>query len=193
MRAIDSHIVDEYVVGKWDENSFMVDLAADAEEAKRQLIHWQGALVALLMRLVVAQNLVWDFFDTCGVFRSRPVSNRRSGWMYAYYWSSAQFLMFANVNDFPAKHISVDSIADLRWQLEERRVCCIENRSIGCTVSIWSQRIGLENTYCPFSRAGDFLRFNSLDGLTELVSVFGMLATCWLLMLVYDTTGDSRW
>jgi hypothetical protein len=113
--------------------------------------------------------------------------------MYAYYWSSAQFLMFANVDDFPAKHISVDSIADLRWQLVERRVCCIENRSIGCTVSIWSQRIGLENTYCPFSRAGDFLRFNSLDDLTELGSVFGMLATCWLLMLVYDTTGDSRW
>jgi hypothetical protein len=109
--------------------------------------------------------------------------------MYAYYWSSAQFRMFAIVNDFPAKHISVDSIADLRWELEERRVCCIENRSIGCTVSIWSQRIGLDNTYCPFSRAGDFLRFNSLDGLTELGSVFGMLATCWYMTRLVTRAG----
>ena len=83
MRATGSHIVDERVIRKWNEDSFMVDLAADAEEAKRELFQWQGALVAPLMRLVVAQNLVWGFFDTCGVFGRRPVSNRRSGWVYA--------------------------------------------------------------------------------------------------------------
>jgi len=102
--------------------------------------------------------------------------------MYAYYWSIAQFQRFADVDDFPAKHIAVDLTANFRWQLEERRVRCIENRPVRYTVSIESDKIRSDTTYSPFSRAGDFLRFKVLDGLTDLGSVFGMLVTCWLLI-----------
>jgi hypothetical protein len=62
--------------------------------------------------------------DACGLFHNpildQAVSKRKGGWMYAYYRSIAQFQRFADVDDFPAKHIAVDSTADLRWQLEER-------------------------------------------------------------------------
>jgi hypothetical protein len=80
------------------------------------------------------------------------------------------------VND-SAKHIAVDSSADLRCQLEEWRVCSIEDRSVGCTVSIQLILAGMGTTHSPPSRRGDFFRFNSLDGLTRLGSVFGMLAS----------------
>jgi hypothetical protein len=100
--------------------------------------------------------------------------------MDAYHWSIAQISRLANVNEFSAKHISVDSSADLRWQLEEWRVCCIDGSTVGRTVSIQSDLIGKDTTYISFSCLGDFWRFSSLDGLT-LGLVLDMLVTCQLV------------
>jgi hypothetical protein len=186
MWTVESHIVDKCVVGEWGKDCFMVDLTADAEEAERKPLQLQGTFMAFLVQLVVFQSLFAGLLGTCGLYWLptffQAGSKRKSSWMYAYYWSNAQFQRFADVNDFSAKHISVDSVANLRWQLEERRVRCIENRSIRDTVSIEFDKTRSDPTHSPFSWGGDLMRFNSLDGLTVLGSVFGMLVTCWLLM-----------
>lgn len=50
MRAtewIESRIIDKCVASEWDEDGFMVDLAADAEEIQRELLWLRGAFVAV--------------------------------------------------------------------------------------------------------------------------------------------------
>jgi hypothetical protein len=65
-----------------------------------------------------------------------------------------------------SQSVVVDPVANLIWQSQERRIGCIGNRAVRIkSVGSSMMCMVMIHTYMTLLAVGDFLRFNSLDGL----------------------------
>lgn len=112
--AMDSHIVDKCVVGEWDEDGFMIDLVANAEEIQRKSLQLQGAFVAFLVWLLMSPSFGYGFLGSFGLVGSSVIdkagANRIWSRMNANHGTIAVLRRLADLNGLPTKHV----VANLR-------------------------------------------------------------------------------